>query len=86
MMACGRRFPVSCYPPVARAAPICNHRRGSVRCPFSCGSNAHLHEWVMVGADQPVFVNVDEHPIHQSGLVKDYVASLDGRLTLVTQR
>lgn len=37
---------------------------------------------LMVGATRPVFVIVDGHPIHKSKLVKDYVASLEGRLKL----
>lgn len=37
---------------------------------------------LMIGATRPVFVVVDGHPIHKSRLVKDYVASLDGKLKL----
>lgn len=37
---------------------------------------------LMVGASKPIFLIVDGHPIHRSKLVKDYVASLDGQLTL----
>lgn len=37
---------------------------------------------LMVGASKPIFLIVDGHPIHKSKLVKDYVASLDGQLTL----
>lgn len=37
---------------------------------------------LMVGASKPIFLIVDGHPIHKSKLVKDYVASLDGRLKL----
>ena len=37
---------------------------------------------LMIGATRPVFVIVDGHPIHKSGLVKDYVDGLDGQLRL----
>lgn len=37
---------------------------------------------LMVGATKPVFVIVDGHPIHKSNLVKDYIASLEGKLKL----
>ncbi len=37
---------------------------------------------LMIGATQPVFVIVDGHPIHKSKLVRDYVATLEGRLKL----
>jgi transposase len=37
---------------------------------------------LIVGATQPVFVIVDGHPIHKSKLVRDYVATLEGRLKL----
>ena len=37
---------------------------------------------LMVGASKPIFLIVDGHPIHKSKLVKDYVASLNGQLTL----
>lgn len=37
---------------------------------------------LMVGASKPIFLIVDGHPIHKSKLVKEYVASLDGQLTL----
>jgi transposase len=37
---------------------------------------------LLVGATRPVFVIVDGHPIHRARLVKDYVASTDGRLRL----
>ena len=37
---------------------------------------------LMVGATQPVFVIVDGHPVHKSKLVRDYVATLEGRLKL----
>ncbi len=35
---------------------------------------------LMIGAVKPVFVIVDGHPIHKSRLVKDYIASLEGKL------
>lgn len=38
---------------------------------------------LMVGASKPIFLIVDGHPIHKSKLVKDYVASLNGQLTLL---
>lgn len=37
---------------------------------------------LMVGAERPVFVIVDGHPIHKSRLVKDFVAATDGQLRL----
>ena len=37
---------------------------------------------LMIGAERPVFVIVDGHPIHKSRLVKDFVASTDGQLRL----
>ena len=37
---------------------------------------------LMVGASKPILLIVDGHPIHKSKLVKDYVASLNGQLTL----
>lgn len=37
---------------------------------------------LMTGADKPVFVIVDGHPIHKSKLVKDYVVSQKGKLKL----
>ncbi|AAP86164.1 IS630-like element IS885 family transposase (plasmid) [Cupriavidus necator H16] len=37
---------------------------------------------LMVGADKPVFVVVDGHPIHKAKLVKAYIASLKGQLKL----
>jgi transposase len=37
---------------------------------------------LMIGATKPVFVVVDDHPIHKSKLVKDYVALLDSQLKL----
>ncbi len=37
---------------------------------------------LMVGADKPVFVIVDGHPIHKAKLVRNYVESLNGQLKL----
>lgn len=37
---------------------------------------------LMMGADKPVFVIVDGHPIHKSKLIKEYVASQEGKLKL----
>ncbi|MBP8276481.1 MAG: IS630 family transposase [Propionivibrio sp.] len=37
---------------------------------------------LMVGADRPVFVIVDGHPIHKAKIVKTYVESLNGQLKL----
>jgi transposase len=37
---------------------------------------------LMIGADKPVFVIVDGHPIHKAKLVKTYVESLEGKLKL----
>lgn len=37
---------------------------------------------LMLGADKPVFVIVDGHPIHKAKLVKTYVESLEGKLKL----
>jgi transposase len=37
---------------------------------------------LMIGADKPVFVIVDGHPIHKAKLVNAYVESLAGRLKL----
>ena len=37
---------------------------------------------LMTGADKPVFVIVDGHPIHKAKLVKTYVERLDGKLKL----
>ena len=39
-------------------------------------------ERLMVGADKPVFVVVDGHPVHKSALVRQYVESQQGRLQL----
>ncbi len=36
----------------------------------------------MIGADKPVFVIVDGHPIHKAKLVRAYVQSLKGQLKL----
>ena len=36
----------------------------------------------MVGAERPIYLIVDGHPIHKSKLVRDYVESLQGKLTL----
>ncbi len=38
---------------------------------------------LMQGAQQPIILVVDGHPIHKAKLVKDYVAEQDGRLKLV---
>jgi len=35
-----------------------------------------------MGADKPVFVIVDGHPIHKSKLIKEYVASQEDKLKL----
>ncbi|MCK0512466.1 IS630 family transposase [Aromatoleum buckelii] len=37
---------------------------------------------LMIGADKPVFVIVDGHPIHKAKLVRAYVDSLNGQLKL----
>ncbi|MDN0083886.1 IS630 family transposase, partial [Crenobacter sp. SG2305] len=37
---------------------------------------------LMIGAEKPVFVIVDGHPIHKAKLVRDYVESLEGKLNL----
>ncbi len=37
---------------------------------------------LMVGAERPIYLIVDGHPIHKSKLVRDYVESLQGKLTL----
>jgi transposase len=37
---------------------------------------------LMIGADKPVFLIVDGHPIHKAKLIKTYVESLDGKLKL----
>jgi transposase len=37
---------------------------------------------LMIGADKPVFVIVDGHPIHKAKLVRAYVESLKGQLKL----
>ena len=37
---------------------------------------------LMIGASKPVFMVVDGHLTHQSKLVKDYTASLNGQLEL----
>ncbi|MFV0371149.1 MAG: IS630 family transposase [Azonexus sp.] len=37
---------------------------------------------LMIGADKPVFVIVDGHPIHKAKLVRTYVESLNGQLKL----
>jgi transposase len=37
---------------------------------------------LMIGADQPVFLIVDGHPIHRAKLVKTYVDRLEGKLKL----
>lgn len=37
---------------------------------------------LMIGADKPVFVIVDGHPIHKAKLVRTYVESLNGHLKL----
>ena len=37
---------------------------------------------LMIGTDKPVFIIVDGHPSHKAKLVKEYVASLDGKLKL----
>ncbi len=37
---------------------------------------------LMIGAEQPVFVVVDGHPIHKAKLIKNYVDSLNGQLKL----
>ncbi|CAI06416.1 transposase [Aromatoleum aromaticum EbN1] len=37
---------------------------------------------LMIGADKPVFVIVDGHPIHKAKLVRAYVDSLEGQLRL----
>jgi len=39
---------------------------------------------LMHNAARPVFLIVDGHPTHRSKLIRDYVASLEGRLTLFT--
>jgi len=38
---------------------------------------------LMVGADQPVFIIVDGHPIHKAKLIKTYVESLNGQLKFI---
>jgi transposase len=37
---------------------------------------------LMLGAEQPVILVVDGHPIHKAKLVAEYVASTDGMLEL----
>ena len=37
---------------------------------------------LMIGTSKPVVVVVDGYPIHQSKLIKDYIASLNGQLEL----
>lgn len=37
---------------------------------------------LMIGANKPVFLIVDGHPIHKAKLIKTYVESLNGRLKL----
>ncbi len=37
---------------------------------------------LMVGAERPIYLIVDGHPIHKSKLVRDYVESLQGKLML----
>jgi len=37
---------------------------------------------LLVGAERPIFLIVDDHPIHKSRLVRDFVKSTNGRLRL----
>jgi len=39
-------------------------------------------EQLMLGAEQPIILVVDGHPIHKSGIVKEYVESTEGKLEL----
>ena len=36
----------------------------------------------MIGAERPIYLIVDGHPMHNSNLVRDYVALLQGKLTI----
>jgi len=39
---------------------------------------------LLIGADRPIYLIVDGHPIHRAKLVKDFVASTNGQLKLFT--
>lgn len=75
----GRRFSLNMIPAVSP--------RGDFRFMLHDGSvNAEVFQEflkrLLIGADAPVFLVVDGHPIHKAKLIKDFVAAQDGMLKL----
>jgi len=75
----GRRFSLNMISAVSRQCEFCFMLHdGSVTATVF----REFLKRLMIGADKPVFVIVDGHPIHKAKLVRTYVESLNGQLKL----